>query len=72
MKVRNRADEIMANRCSRIPSDVEVMYFSQNHQYECEDWAAELDKEEGVLEGCDVIVDLSAYFDLLGSHGGVL
>jgi len=73
MKIRNTADAVLAhNMTARIPSDVEIMYFLQNNGDTSEDYCAELDKENGRLEGCDVIVDLSAYYDLLGSLGGVM
>jgi hypothetical protein len=68
-RYRNGADAAMAKRLgARIPSDEEVMYFSQNHHYANEDFCAELDRvHSGVLEGCDQIIDLSDYYDLLDS-----
>jgi hypothetical protein len=54
MKIRNRADAILANRLTaRIPTAVEVYYFLQNHQWESEDSAAILDRiGPGSLESC--------------------
>ena len=59
-RYRNGADAAMAERLSaRIPSDEEVLYFSQNHHYANEDFCAELDNmHSGVLEGCDTIFEL--------------
>jgi len=67
MKIRNRADQILGNRMTNyIPSDEEVYYFTQNHIYDDSDICGILDgMGPGILEGCDKIVDLSQYYELL-------